>query len=189
MKKQLVTLSSVMLFLTAAETAFARSPKLAPNSCSQNPEAVATDVSLDEEPVAPPLPGRYSLAWDIMSVHGVWYKPDVYLQFYADADLVAYLTGISPDLVVLAVYSPAPIHFRHGKVVFVSTGLILESRSEAELFEAIAGDGGCPLPPGDAARFSAVQAKLAQGIADYYEVTRPPLRCREITAPPQLRRR
>jgi hypothetical protein len=185
MKRQLVTFSSVMLFLAAAETMFARNPKLASNSCSQNPEAVATTVSVDEGA----LSRRYSVAWDIMSVHGVWYTQDLYFQFYADADLVAYLTGISPDLVVLPVYSPVPVHFRRGKVAFVSTGLILESRSEAELFESIALDGGCPLAPGDAARFSAVQAKLAIGIANYSEATRSPLRCREITRPPQLRRR
>ena len=121
-------------------------------------------------------------------MHGVWYTPSVYLQFYADADLVAYLTGISPDFVVLAVYSPAPIHFRRGEVVLVSTGLILESRSEGELFEAIASERGCPLARGDAARFSAVQAKLALGMAEYYEAMRPQLRCRKVTRL-QLRRR
>jgi hypothetical protein len=178
-----------MLFLAAVESVSARSPKLAPNSCRENPEAIATNVSLDEGTVASSLSRRYSHAWDIISQHGVWYTPDTYLQFYADPDLVAYLTGISRDLFVLAVYSPAPIHFRRGNVAFVSTGLILESRSEAELFEAIARDSECPLALGDSDSFSAVQAKLALGIADYYEVTRPPLRCREITPPPQLRRR
>jgi hypothetical protein len=114
--------------------------------------------------------------------------PNVYLQFYADADLIEYLTGISQDRIVLAVYSPEPIHFRRSEFVFVSTGLILQLRSEAELFESLASDGVCPLDPGGAAHFSAVQAKLALGIADYYEALRPQLRCREVTRL-QLRRR
>jgi len=184
MKQTLFTLALSMLFLAAAEPAFGRSPKLAGNLCRLNP---ATNVSPDEGDLALALARRYARAWQVMSMHGVWYTPNVYLPFYADTDLVAYLTGIS-DLVVLAVYSPNPIHFRDGEVVLVSTGLILESRSEEELFEAITRDGGCPLFQGDAARFSAVQAKLALGIADYYEALRPQLRCREVTRP-QLRRR
>jgi hypothetical protein len=79
-----------------------------------------------------------------------------------------------------AIRRRGPVHFRDGDVVFVSTGLILESRSEAELFEAIVRDGGCPLFPGDAAHFIAVQAKLALGIAQYYAAARPQLRCREV---------
>jgi hypothetical protein len=188
MKKHFI-LSLVLLFLAVAQTVFARSLKLASNSCGQNPAAVATNVSQDDGTLAPASASRYVLAWRALSMHGVWYTPTVYFQFYADADLIAYLTGISQDLIVLAVYSPEPIHFRRGEVVFVSTGFILQLRSEAELFEAIAGDGVCPLNPGDAARFSSVQAKLALRIGDYYEITRPPMRCREITPPPQLRRR
>jgi hypothetical protein len=183
------TLVLVLLFLAAVQTTFARSPKIAPNSCSQNPEGVATNGSLDGGTLTPASARRYALAWQAMSMHGVWYAPTIYLQFYADADLVAYLTGISQDIIVLAVYSPEPIHFRRGEVVFVSTGFILQLRSEVELFEAMASDGVCPLHAGDAAHFSAVQAKLAHGIGDYYEITRSPLRCREITPPSQLRRR
>ena len=85
-------------------------------------------------------------------------------------------------------YSPAPIHFRRGEIVSVSTGLTMESHSEGELFDAIAPDGGCPLLAGEAALFSAVQAKLAAGIAHYYEATRPQPRRREL-APQQLRHR
>jgi hypothetical protein len=188
MKKTLFTLFLVMLFLAAPEVAFGRSPKLAANLCSQNPEAHATNVSQDEGDLTPAFARKYWRAWDAMLVHGVWYTPHVYLLFYADADLVAYLAGISSDPVVLVVYSPAPIHFRRGEVVFVSTGLILESRSEGALFDAITRDGGCPLFPGDAARFSAVQAKLAAGIAHYYETTRPHPQRREV-AQLQLRRR
>jgi hypothetical protein len=188
MKMTLFTFSLVMLFLAAPEMAFGRSTKLTGNLCSQNPEAVATNLSPDEGGLTPSLGRKYELAWDAMSMHGVWYTPKVYLLFYADAALVAYLTGISLDRAVLAVYSPAPIHFRRGEVLFVSTGLILESHSEGELFDAISRDGGCPLFPGDAARFSAVQAKLALGIAHYYEATRPQLQRREV-AQQQLRRR
>lgn len=189
MHKTLATLALVVLFLAVAAPAFGRGPKLASNLCRQNSEALAADASPDEGDLPPALARRYALAWEVISTHGVRYTPDVYLQFYADADLVAYLTGISSDLVVLAVFSPTPIHFRRGDAVFISTGFILESRSEAELFEALARDGGCPLVPGNPARFSAVQAKLALGIANYDEAARPPLRCRKITAPPQLRRR
>jgi hypothetical protein len=187
--ERLFTLALVLLFAAAVQTAFARSPKLAPNSCSQNSEAIATNIRLDGGTLAPASARRDELAWQAMSMHGVWYRPAVYLQFYADPDLVAYLTEISQDLIVLAVYSSEPIHFRRGEVVFVSTGFILQLRSEAELLEAMASDGVCALRPGDAARFSAAQAKLALGIGDYYETTRSPLRCREITPPPQLRRR
>jgi hypothetical protein len=189
MKKTLSTFALAVLFLAAAAPAFGRSPKLAGNLCRQNSEAVATNVSSNEGDPALTLARRYAHAWQVMSMHGVWYTPDVYLQFYADADLVTYLTGISSDLVVLAVSSPAPIHFRRGEAVFISTAFILESRSEAELFEAMARDGVCPVFPEDPDRFSAVQAKLALGIANYNAVTRAPLRCREITSPPRLQRR
>ena len=188
MKKHF-TLCLALLFLVVAQTVSARSLKLAPNSCSQNSAAVATNVSQNDGTLAPASASRYVLAWRALSMHGVWYTPTVYLPFYADADLVAYLTGISQDLIVLAVYSPEPIHFRRGEIVLVSTGFILQLRNEAELFEAIASDGVCPLNLGDADRFSSVQGKLALGIGDYYEITRPPRRRREITPPPQLRRR
>jgi hypothetical protein len=185
LKETLLILALVMLSLASTKPAFGRSPKVAGNLCSQNPEAVATNVSPDQGDLPLALARRYEQAWQVMSIHGVWYTPGVYLQFYADPDLVGYLAGIS-DLIVLAVYSPSPIHFRYREVVLVSTGFILESRSEGELFDAIARDGGCPLTPGDAARFSAVQAKLALGTAQYYEAMQPQLRCREVT---QLRLR
>jgi hypothetical protein len=187
MKKTLVTPSLVMLLFVAAVPVFGRGPKLASNLCRQNPEAVANNVRPGEGDLAPASERSYARAWQVMSMHGVWYTPKIYFLFYADADLLAYLTGIS-DLVVLPVYSPSPVHFRDGDVVFVSTGLILESRSEAELFEAIIREGGCPKFSGDPARFSAVQAKLALGIAQYYEAVRPQLRCREVIRL-QLRRR
>jgi hypothetical protein len=176
-----------MLLLAAPEVAFGRSIKLTDNFCSQNPETVATSVP-DEGDLGPSLARKYARAWEAMSMHGVWYTPKVHFPFYADAALVAYLAGISLDRAVLPVYSPAPVHFRRGEVVFVSTGLILESHSEGELFDEIARDGGCPLVPGDADRFSAVQAKLAAGIAHYYEDTRPQPQRREVVQQ-QLRRR
>jgi putative cell wall-binding protein len=185
MKQALLILALIMLFLATTESAFGRSPKVASNLCRQNPEAVAINGSSDEADLT--LARKYAQAWQVMSMHGVRYTPDVYLQFYADADLVAYLAG-SSDLIVLPVYSPSPIHFRYGEMVLVSTGFILQSRSEQELFEAIGRDGGCPLAPADPARFSAVQAKLELGVAQYYEAMKPPLRCREITRL-QLRRR
>jgi hypothetical protein len=187
MKKTLVTLFLVMLLLAAPEVAFGRSIKLTDNFCSQNPETVATSVP-DEGDLGPSLARKYARAWEAMSMHGVWYTPKVDLQFYADAALVAYLARISLDRAVLPVYSPAAIHFRRGDVVFVSTGLILESHSEGELVDAIERDGGCPLFLGEAARFSAVQAKLALGIIRYYEASRPEPRRREV-AQQQLRHR
>ena len=186
-KRILVTLSLIVLFLAATEPAFGRAPKVAGNLCSQNPEAVTTNLSPDQRDPGQALARRYMHAWEVISMHGVWYTPDVYLQFYADPDLVAYLAGIS-NPVVLAVYSPTPIHFRSGEVILVSTGFILESHGEGDLFEAIARDGGCPLAPGNADRFRAVQAKLALGTTQYHEAIRPQLRCREVTRP-QLRRR
>jgi hypothetical protein len=187
MKETIFTPALFMLLFVALVPAFGRGPKIASNLCRQNPEAVATNVRPDEGDLAPASHRSYARAWQVMSMHGVWYTPKVYFLFYADADLVAYLTGIS-DLVVLPVYSPSPVHFRDGDVIFVSTGLILKSRSEAELFEAIVRDGGCPLFPGDAAHFIAVQAKLALGIAQYYAAARPQLRCREVIRL-QLKRR
>jgi hypothetical protein len=186
-KRILFTLSLVVLFLAATGPAFGRATKVAGNLCSQNPEAVATNVSPDQRDPGQALARRYMHAWEVISMHGVWYTPDVYLQFYADPDLVAYLAGIS-NPVVLAVYSPSPIHFRSGEVILVSTGFILESHGEGDLFEAIARDGGCPLAPGNADRFSAVQAKLALGTTQYHEAIQPQLRCREVTRL-QLRRR
>ena len=176
-----------MLLLGAAEPAFARSPRVTGNLCTQGSHALGTNVSADGGELAQDLARRYAQAWQVMSMHGVRYTPDVYLQFYSDADLVTYLSGLS-DLIVLAVYSPSPIHFRYGEVVLVSTGFLLESHSEEELFEAIARDGGCPWAPGDGARFSAVQAKLALGISEYHEAIQPQLRCSAV-ARLELRRR
>lgn len=187
MKMTPLTIFLVMLFLAAPVVAFGRSTKLAGNLCRQNPEAVATKV-LKEGDLSPSMRRRYARAWDVISMHGVWYTPEVYLLFYADEALVTYLAGVSLDRVVLPVYSPATIHFRRGEIVFVSTGLIMESHSEGELFDAIARDAGCALVAGDAARFSAVQAKLAAEIAHYYEATRPQPRRREL-ARQQLRHR
>jgi len=185
MKQALLIFALVIVFLGTTEPAFGRGPKVTGNFCRQSSAAVAINASSDDADLA--FARRYAQAGQVMSMHGVRYTPDIYLQFYADADLVAYLAGIS-DLIVLPVYSESPIHFRHGEVVVVSTAFILQSRSEEELFEAIALDGGCPLAPGDVARFNAVQAKLELGIAQYYEAMMPPLRCREVRQL-QLRRR
>ena len=187
MKMTPLTLFLVMLFLPAPVVAFGRSTKLAGSICRQNHEAVATNVP-DEGDLSPSMRRRYARAWDVISMHGVWYTPEVYLLFYADEALVTYLAGVTLDRTVLPVYSPVPIHFRRGEIVFVSTGLIMESHSEGELFDAIARDAECPLLAGDAARFSAAQAKLAAGIAHYDEATRPQARRREL-AQQQLRHR
>ena len=104
-----------MLLLGAAEPAFARSPRVTGNLCTQGSHALGTNVSADGGELAQDLARRYAQAWQVMSMHGVRYTPDVYLQFYSDADLVTYLSGLS-DLIVLAVYSPSPIHFRYGEV-------------------------------------------------------------------------
>ena len=113
-----------------------------------------------------------------LEMHGVWYSRDVYLPLYIDAELLEYLASIPSGGILLPVYSPVPLHFRRGAIIFVSTGLILRSGAERDLLNAIVRDGGGPLPPPNAVRFHDLQSKLAAQIADYTEATRPKLRRR-----------
>ena len=118
---------------------------------------------------------RLERALDVMSAHGVWYSRNVYLPFYSDTEVVAYLANIPSDVLLVPVYTAAPIHFRRGQFVFVSTGLILQSRNEAELLAA-----SLPAPPPpDEARFQALQARLRERIAEYEADTQPHLRRRQ----------
>ena len=129
-----------------------------------------------------PVPTTVSIsarAADAYSLHGVWYSSRVYLPFYSDLELAAYLSslpGPADDLAVLPVYSAQPIHFRRGRYVFVSTGLILQARDERELLGTIHRE--IPSAGTTGSDFHEVQSRLAAQIAQYIEISRPRLRRR-----------
>lgn len=157
------------------------------------PGLPSDSTSLHGSPVggdnAPAAARLNALVYAVMANHGVWYSPrrsrgqeprGVYFPFYGDLDLVAYLAALTgsgqSDRAILPVYSPEPIHFRRGQLVFVSTGFILQAHSYEELLQAIQSE--IPCPGGDAAGFRSMQSKLALQVAEYVELTRPRLRRR-----------
>lgn len=122
-------------------------------------------------------PGLNPRALSVLATQGVWYSKQVYLPFYSDIALVTYLSEISGGpqsrFTIVPVYSPAPLHFRRGDVVYVSTGLILQVAGEEDLVNAIRSEighisaGGCD--------FHELQTKLSSQIAGYVEVSTPHL--------------
>ena len=142
----------------------------------------AWTVALGVLPAQPPAePGYTACAREVGRLHGVWRTPRVYLPLWADWDTVEYLaslagkaSGGAPHPAVLPVFSLDPVHFRRGSVVFVSTGLIAQSGSEAKLLAAIraevkrkprpeknASPACACLSPASAETFAEVRARVA----------------------------
>lgn len=119
-------------------------------------------------------PAPLARASDAMSMHGVWYSRDVYLPLYSDVGVLKYFADIPSDVVVLPVYTPTPLHFRRGRFLFVSTGFLLQCRSERELLDATIPSAS----PGSGAGFHEVQTRLRSQIAEYEAESRSHLRRR-----------
>ena len=122
-------------------------------------------------------PGLSPRTLSVLSTYGVWYSEQVYLPFYSEMAVVTYLSelcgGAQCQFTIVPVYSPAPLHFRRGDVVYVSTGLILQAAGEEDLLNAIRSEIKHIAPAGS--DFREMQAKLSSQIAAYVEQSTPHL--------------
>ena len=84
---------------------------------------------------------------EIERVHGVWLDGQVFLPFYNDLDLAAYLTTVFARVadgrtvarraLVLPVYSGERLMLVRDGRLLISTGMLLELRSEKDLAAAL----------------------------------------------------
>ena len=145
-----------------------------------------------------PTAGR--CAGEISALRGVWRPRQVFLPAYADLELVLYMASLGarePGVAVVPVLSSEPLYFRSKKIVFISTGFILQAGSERELEEAIrtapvevqtrdlpacaavATFGGAGIIQRAPASFPDVRLRLAGQLAGYEDVTVRRLRKRD----------
>ena len=142
-------------------------------------------------------PPGWACATEVLDLHGVWQTRQNFLPVYSDFDLVWYLAELLPVRgEILPVYSSDPIAFRRGKVVFVSTGLLLSAHSEGELLarlkkeanglpargpgERAPGVAGCtPLAPLERMAFADLQKRLSAQVHAYAESRRVVLKRRD----------
>ncbi len=85
-------------------------------------------------------PSETGCADEVLALRGVWLPQQVFLPAFGDLDLLKYLAslgGRKAGVAVLPLLSSEPVYFRSDKVVFVSTGFILNASGETELAGAI----------------------------------------------------
>ncbi len=149
-------------------------------------------------PVVQYTPAEQRCAAEITALRGVWRgdwrSPQTFTPAYADLQLVIYLSGLAgPEagLAVVPIYAVEPLIFRSARIVFVSTGLVLQATSEQQLIHAIRDaplqitSGAlphCGVMPLPAARdLEAVQRKLAAQLAQYQDLGVRTLRRRDAS--------
>ncbi len=125
-------------------------------------------------------PNETGCAGEVLALRGVWLSQQVFLPAFGDLDLLKYLAslgGRKAGVAVLPVLSSEPFYFRSDKVVFVSTGFILNAADERELIGAIqsarrkvrtrALPACAVLSPVASERLADIRQRLAAQVAEY----------------------